>query len=108
MTETTPENPVVATDDGFDPQTDEPMTAEIRRTLNERGIEWSHVNEHVTYAYLEDRAIEYRDIGRGRGISVRVLFPRPILNGTVWLTPEQAIEVSLGHLEPADEKKEST
>ena len=103
MTETTPENPVIASDDGFDPQTDEPMTAEIRRTLNQRGIEWSHVNEHVTYAYLEDRAIEYYD--NGQGLSVRVLFPRPILGGTVRLTPEQAIAVSLGHLKPTNEKE---
>lgn len=83
-------------DEEFDPRTNEPMTATIRRVLHERGIEWSHVNEHVTYAYLEDRAIEYYD--NGHGLSVNVRFPRPVLGGTVWLTPEQAVAVSLDHL----------
>lgn len=74
-------------------------TEKLRRLLDERGVEYHVRNDFVTYVYLDDRAITYfTDVvdGKMESVSVSVDFPKPVLNGTVWLTPEQAIAATLG------------
>ena len=68
----------------------------IRKLLDERGVKYDEVNEYITYAYTSDRAITYYAYDYDSGISACVDYPRPRLNATEWLTPEQAIAATLG------------
>ena len=74
-------------------------TDELRRLLDERGVEYQVRNDYVTYVYFDDRAITFfSDVvdGEMASVGVAVDFPKPVLNGTVWLTPEQAVVAALG------------
>lgn len=69
-------------------------TDELRRLLDERGVEYQKLNEYVTWVFLEDRAITF--FSNEHGVSAEVSYPRPVLNGTEFLTPEQATAATLG------------
>ena len=69
-------------------------TDELRRLLDKRGVEYQKLNEYVTWVFLEDRAITF--FSNEHGVSAKVSYPRPVLNGTEFLTPEQATAATLG------------
>ena len=67
-------------------------TDELRRMLDERGVEYEATNENVTTVYLDDSVISYFH-QKGK-FSAEIIIPRPRLNATEWLTPEQVIEAT--------------
>lgn len=69
-------------------------TDELRRLLDERDVKYQKLNEYITWVFLEDRAITF--FSDEFGVSAEVSYPRPVLNGTKFLTPEQAIAATLG------------
>ena len=69
-------------------------TDELRELLDERGVEYDETTEYVTTVYLDDKVVRY--YGYDGDFSVEVIFPRPYLNNTAWLTPEQAVAATLG------------
>lgn len=76
-------------------------TDELRRMLDERGIEYSTFNDFLTHVSLDDRVITFfsaddDDVNAGR-MFVTVDYPKmPADDGAIWLTPEQAVESALG------------
>ena len=69
-------------------------TDELRRLLDERDVKYQKLNEHVTWVFFEDRAITF--FSDELGVSAEVSYPKPVFNGTKFLTPEQAIAATLG------------
>ena len=70
-------------------------TDELRRLLDERDVKYQKLNEHVTWVFLEDRVITF--FSDELGVSAEVSYPKPVLNGTKFLTPDQAIAATLGN-----------
>lgn len=66
----------------------------FRELLDALGVEYEKINDGVTRMYLEDRVVTF--YGADTGLSAEVTYPKPVLGGTVWLTPEQAIAATLG------------